>query len=75
MQEQFDFADCNAAKDKGNQYFTKQEYALAVRCYTKALDLCQDSQSTLASVYYKNRAACYLKMVSSVKTNMSSLSH
>lgn len=66
MEEQLDFADCDEAKDKGNQYFAKQEYSLATRCYTKALDLCKDNKSVSASVFYKNRAACYLKMVSSI---------
>ncbi|RDD39537.1 Protein unc-45-like protein B [Trichoplax sp. H2] len=61
-EEDFDFADDHTAKDKGNQYFTQQDYTSAARCYTKALTLCQHKQSTDASIYYKNRAACYLKL-------------
>ena len=47
-------------KEEGNELFRKGEYDEALCRYTKALDLA-DKDSDKA-VFYRNRAACYLKL-------------
>ena len=53
-------------KEEGNNFFKANKYEEALSCYTKALNLgrqvgseCSDSDM---AVYYKNRAATYLKL-------------
>ncbi|XP_054014557.1 protein unc-45 homolog B [Hylaeus anthracinus] len=47
-------------KEKGNQEFNKENWSEALSCYTNALKLTDEDNSEKA-VYYKNRAAAYLK--------------
>ncbi|XP_076801844.1 protein unc-45 homolog B-like [Clavelina lepadiformis] len=47
-------------KEEGNKHYKAGEYDEALACYTKALSLVEGKQDKL--IYYKNRAACYLKL-------------
>ncbi|OAD61880.1 Protein unc-45 like protein B [Eufriesea mexicana] len=47
-------------KDKGNVEFNKGNWSEALSCYTNALKLTNEDNSEKA-IYYKNRAATYLK--------------
>ncbi|CAK9831342.1 Protein unc-45 homolog B, partial [Anthophora retusa] len=47
-------------KEKGNEEFNKGNWSEALSCYTKALKLTNEDNSQKA-IYYKNRAAVYLK--------------
>ena len=49
-------------KEQGNKLFKSGDYNEALDQYTKALELSSDKNEKL--IYYKNRAACYLKLVS-----------
>lgn len=48
-------------KEKGNEEFNKGNWSEALDCYTSALKLTKGDNSDKA-VYYKNRAAVYLKL-------------
>ncbi|XP_032675627.1 protein unc-45 homolog B [Odontomachus brunneus] len=48
-------------KEKGNEEFNKDNWSEALDCYTNALKLTKEDNSDKA-VYYKNRAAAYLKL-------------
>lgn len=48
-------------KEKGNKEFNKSNWSEAVHCYTNALKLKEEDNAEKA-VYYKNRAAAYLKL-------------
>ncbi|KAG7212653.1 hypothetical protein KM043_012936 [Ampulex compressa] len=48
-------------KEKGNENFNQSNWLEALNCYTNALKLTYDENSEKA-VYYKNRAAVYLKL-------------
>ena len=48
-------------KEEGNNHFKAGRSEKALTCYTKALSLNSKSENESA-VYYKNRAACYLKL-------------
>lgn len=48
-------------KEKGNEEFNKSNWSEAVNCYTNALKLVKDNNVERA-IYYKNRAAAYLKL-------------
>ncbi|KOC64160.1 Protein unc-45 like protein B [Habropoda laboriosa] len=47
-------------KEKGNEEFNKGNWSEALSCYTNALKLTNEDNSQ-KSIYYKNRAATYLK--------------
>lgn len=47
-------------KQKGNEEFAKNNFDEALSCYTNALNLAKEENSEKA-IYYKNRAAVYLK--------------
>ncbi|XP_014674279.1 PREDICTED: protein unc-45 homolog B-like [Priapulus caudatus] len=49
-------------KEEGNKYFQAGDYAKAAECYTAALKLCPASDKKDHAVFYKNRAACHLKL-------------
>lgn len=49
-----------ALKEEGNLAFKDDDLDKALKCYSKAIDLTKDSTLDKA-VYYKNRAAVYLK--------------
>jgi tetratricopeptide (TPR) repeat protein len=46
------------AKTDGNSYFTSKEYQKALEKYTEAIEMMPEA------VYYANRAACHLALVS-----------
>lgn len=48
-------------KEKGNEKFNKGNWSEALDCYTNALKLTEEDNAEKA-VYYKNRAATYLKL-------------
>ncbi|KAL6433119.1 hypothetical protein ACFW04_006404 [Cataglyphis niger] len=49
-------------KEKGNEEFNKGNWSEAVDCYTNALNLVKED-NTEKAIYYKNRAAAYLKLL------------
>ena len=54
-----------AIKEEGNEHFKRKEYGKAAQCYTRAIEIStgegEECKSDELLVYYKNRAACYLK--------------
>lgn len=48
-------------KDEGNKLFCENKYGEAAVVYSKALAL-KSLQESEKLVFYKNRAACYLKL-------------
>ena len=48
-------------KERGNLQFKSGNFGEALSCYTQALDLSTAKDEKL--IYYKNRAACNLKLV------------
>lgn len=54
------------AKGRGNAFFARQQYPAAIEEYTTAIALCPDGEDASPedkehlSIYYSNRAACYL---------------
>lgn len=54
-----------AIKEEGNEHFKRKEYGKAAQCYTRAIEIStgegEGPKSDDLVVYYKNRAACYLK--------------
>lgn len=48
-------------KEKGNEEFNKNNWSEALNCYTNALKLVKEDNAEKA-IYYKNRAAAYLKL-------------
>lgn len=52
--------EAQKCKDEGNEAFKNNDYDLAIKLYTKAINLTPQECKELA-VYYKNRAAAYLK--------------
>ncbi|XP_044739073.1 protein unc-45 homolog B [Chrysoperla carnea] len=48
-------------KDMGNEAFKNGEWDLSIDYYTKAIKKTEDKESKEMHVYYKNRAAAYLK--------------
>lgn len=56
-------------KSEGNAHFKDEKYELAAACYTQALKLLPQDEKDKEKlkergVILKNRAACYLKLVS-----------
>jgi len=58
-------------KSEGNAHFKDEKYELAAACYTQALKLLSKDEKDKEKlkdrgVILKNRAACYLKLVSNI---------
>eukprot|EP00091_Calanus_sinicus_P025590 TRINITY_DN9837_c0_g1_i1.p1 TRINITY_DN9837_c0_g1~~TRINITY_DN9837_c0_g1_i1.p1 ORF type:complete len:251 (-),score=99.22 TRINITY_DN9837_c0_g1_i1:261-1013(-) len=49
-------------KEAGNEAFKKANYDDAIACYTKAIKKTKDEFEKQKAVYFKNRAACHLKL-------------
>ncbi|XP_797752.4 protein unc-45 homolog B [Strongylocentrotus purpuratus] len=49
-------------KEEGNKFYKDENYDEAIVAYTKALTLGQDLPKSDQAVFYKNRAACHLKL-------------
>lgn len=64
--EKKDVAMAGAMKDEGNRHFTAGEHETAAACYTEALRAVPRAPEfdEHRAVYYGNRAACHLAMVS-----------
>jgi hypothetical protein len=56
-------------KEKGNQLFAAGKYSQAAEFYSNALEQCEKGNQTILSLY-KNRAACFLKLVCIYQTNV-----
>lgn len=56
-----DEEDANRYKEEGNEAFNNNDLVKAVESYTKAIKLAINDSRDL-SIYYKNRAAAYLKL-------------
>ena len=54
-----------AMKEEGNRCFKAGDYEQAIDCYTSALDLClfAEEHRYARSVYYGNRAQCWLSLL------------
>jgi len=59
-QESFD--ESEKLKEAGNEAFKLGNYEDAIECYTKAIKKTKDEFEKQKAVYYKNRAACHLKL-------------
>ncbi|XP_002134388.2 mitochondrial import receptor subunit TOM70-like [Drosophila pseudoobscura] len=46
-------------KKDGNRCFYNYRYVDAIRCYSKAIDVCPKEYTTELAIYYHNRAACH----------------
>ena len=59
-----DAQEASASKEEGNRFFKAGDLDAAVRCYTRALDLCPFGEDSdyARSVYHGNRAQCYLSL-------------
>lgn len=55
-----DANDCERLKEEGNDAFKRSDWEKAIVLYTKAIKLSHSCDNNLA-IYYKNRAAAYLK--------------
>lgn len=53
--------EAKLAKEEGNKHFKETNYEEAIKCYSKAIKLNPETKNETA-IYYKNRAACYLKI-------------
>ena len=54
--------DPESLKEAGNDYFKKGNWDDALDCYTQAIKKTKDDCEKQKAIYYKNRAACFLKM-------------
>lgn len=72
-----DITMANAMKEEGNRNFTEAKYDTAVACYTEALRFVPKSPDFLEhkAVFYANRAACYLQLVSAKGDEQASRGH
>ena len=59
-----------AIKADGNEHFKKMDYNKAISIYENALNLCKGNNDLKEEqgTVLKNKAACYLKMVSTIRT-------
>ncbi len=57
-EQYLDPARAAEAKAEGNKLFSEQKYPDAIKCFTEAI-----KRDPGVSVYYSNRAACYLKLM------------
>ncbi|XP_070492093.1 protein unc-45 homolog B [Chironomus tepperi] len=53
--------DANTLKEKGNEAFKRSEWDNAITFYTKAIKLGEKEKHKELPIFYKNRAAAYLK--------------
>ncbi|CAG9804467.1 unnamed protein product [Chironomus riparius] len=53
--------DANTMKEKGNEAFKSSEWENAINFYTKAIKLGEKEKNKELPIFYKNRAAAYLK--------------
>lgn len=53
--------DANSMKERGNEAFKRSEWDSAINFYTKAIKLGEKEKNKELPIYYKNRAAAYLK--------------
>lgn len=56
-----DVSEASKFKDEGNEAFKNGKYEAAIELYTKAIECVKEGTFDKA-VYYKNRAAAYLKL-------------
>uniref|UniRef100_A0ABM0LYH0 Protein unc-45 homolog B-like n=1 Tax=Saccoglossus kowalevskii TaxID=10224 RepID=A0ABM0LYH0_SACKO len=49
-------------KQEGNQCFSQGKYKEAIIAYTNAIDSCPEDNKNDRAVFFKNRAACHLKL-------------
>lgn len=56
--------DANQMKEKGNEAFKRSEWESAINYYTKAIKLGVNEKHKELPIFYKNRAAAYLKVES-----------
>jgi len=54
--------DPEKLKEAGNDFFKKSEWDSALDCYTQAIKKTKGDCEKQKAIYFKNRAACYLKM-------------
>lgn len=54
--------DSGTFKEKGNEAFKRSEWDEAIAQYTKAIKLGEQEKHKELAIYYKNRAAAYLKI-------------
>lgn len=48
------------AKEKGNGFYAEEKYAEAIQCYSGAIEFCPDEDVANKSIFFSNRAACYV---------------
>ena len=61
----FALMEATTVKERGNQFFKDKDYVQAAACYTEAIQLSSavvDGEPKERCIYFKNRAACFLKM-------------
>jgi len=49
-------------KEQGNEFFKDHKPEQAIECYTKALNLCKETDTELKAALYNNRAACWVQL-------------
>lgn len=54
--------DANSMKEKGNEAFKRSEWDNSITFYTKAIKLGEKEKNKELPIFYKNRAAAYLKI-------------
>jgi len=56
------FTPAQVAKEEGNEHFKLGKMDKAIEAYTRALDLCKDSEDNEKVNIYNNRAQCYVQL-------------
>lgn len=56
------------AKNKGNQFFSRQKFEEAIECYSEAIALCPENDVENGAIYFSNRAACFLMLNNNERT-------
>merc|ERR1719445_2304564 len=54
--------DPEKLKEAGNDFFKKSQWDSALDCYSQAINKTRGDCEKQKAIYFKNRAACYLKM-------------
>lgn len=49
-------------KQQGNAFFISLEYEKAIDCYTRCIPHIPESDHSLRTIVYSNRAQCYIKL-------------